>query len=142
MRMGTFLFGGLLGAFAVVYINRNNQMMMSNMANAGQTVGNMVNKAKSKLSNMNMDMGFTTSNNKMNTNTQPTNTTAQPSSNTTAQQTSNSTSQSSSNKNTASNKNPELSKVEQIVNQDPNLKNKVDEILAENKQTTSPYGMQ
>jgi Sec-independent protein translocase protein TatA len=129
MRMGTFLFGGLLGAFAVVYINRNNGMMMSNLSNAGQTVGNMVNKAKSKFSNMNMDMGFISSNNKMNTNTQPTNNSAQ-STNTMAQA-----------QPTTSN-HPDLAKVEQIVNKDPNLKSKVDEILAENNQTTSGYRVQ
>jgi hypothetical protein len=127
MRIGTFLFGGLLGAFAVVYINRNNGMMMSNLANAGQTVGDMVNKAKSKLSNMNMDMGFSTSNSKMHTNTRPTNSGVQ-STNSMAQ--------------SKSSSNPDLSKVEHIVNQDPNLKNKVDEILAENKQSTSAYGVQ
>jgi Sec-independent protein translocase protein TatA len=133
MRMGTFLFGGLMGAFAVIYINRNNGMMMSNLANAGQTVGNMVDKAKSKLSNMNMDMGITTSNSKINTHSQATNTAAQ-STNTTAQQSSN-TKQTNSN-------NPDLSKVEQIVNQDPNLKSKVDEILSENDKSNSTYRMQ
>jgi Sec-independent protein translocase protein TatA len=133
MRMGTFLFGGLLGAFAVVYINRNNGMMMSNLANAGQSVGNMVNKAKSKLSNMNMDMGFTTSNNKTNTTTQSTNSTARPT---------NAMSQQSSTTNQANSSNPSLAQVEQFANQDPNVKKKVDEILAENKQTTSAYGMQ
>jgi Sec-independent protein translocase protein TatA len=109
MRMGTFLLGGIVGAVAVVYMNRNNGMSMSNLANAGQTVGNMVNKAKSNFSNMNSNMG-------MNSNQK-----------TTTDQ---------------SNESADFSTVEQIVNKDPELKNKVDEILADGKQNTSEYRMQ
>jgi Sec-independent protein translocase protein TatA len=114
MRMVTFLLGGILGACAVVYMNRNNGMMLSNITNAGQSVGNMVSKAKSKLSNMNMDMIKDT----------------------------NSNNTSSNRINGHSNDDENLAKVEEIVKKDPNLKNKVDEILADNNQNTSSFRMQ
>jgi hypothetical protein len=110
MRMGMFLLGGIVGAVAVVYMNRNNGMSMSNLANAGQSVGNMVNKAKSNFSNMSSNMG-------MNSNR----------SNPTTDQ---------------SNEYADLSTVEHIVKKDPELKNTVDEILADDKKSSSTYRMQ
>jgi hypothetical protein len=112
MRMGTFLLGGIVGACAVVYMNRKNGMMLSNFANAGQSVGNMVSKAKSKFSNMNMDMD--TNSNNMGGNSI----------------------------NRHSNHDEGLDKVEEIVKKDPNLKNKVDEILADSNQNTSSFRVQ
>ncbi|MDB5053786.1 MAG: hypothetical protein JWM44_1836 [Bacilli bacterium] len=103
MRMGMFLLGGIVGAAAVVYINRNN-MMMSNFSNAGQSVGNMMDKAKTKFSSMNMGMNRDTEKSNQNS--------------------------------TQSNDKTDLSKVEEIVNKDPNLKSKVDEIL-ENQSSTN-----
>lgn len=110
MRIGTFLLGGIVGAIAVTYMNRNNGMMMANWANAGQNVGSMVTKAKSKFSNMNMDMGNTENN--------------------------------ADHKMDKSNEHADLSRVKEILNKDPELKTKVDEILAENQNTTSSYKMQ
>jgi hypothetical protein len=110
MRMGTFLLGGIVGALAVTYINRNNGMMMANLANAGQSVGSMVTKAKSKFSNMNMDM----SNNDHKNDYQSDN----------------------------SNQHAEFSRVKEILNKDPELKSKVDEILANNHQNTSTTRVQ
>jgi Sec-independent protein translocase protein TatA len=112
MRMGTFLLGGIVGALAVTYINRNNGMMMANLANAGQSVGSMVNKAKSKLSNMNMNWDMRNNDDK------------------------------SDYKTDVSNQHAEFSRVKEIVNEDPNLKTKVNEILADNKETTSSIRMQ
>jgi hypothetical protein len=111
MRMVTFLLGGIVGACAVVYMNQKNGMMLSNLSNAGQSVGNMVNKAKSKFSNMNMDMD---TNNNMSGNSI----------------------------NRHSKHDEGLDKVEKIVKKDPNLKNKVDEILADNNQNTSSFRVQ
>jgi gas vesicle protein len=111
MRMGTFLLGGIVGACAVVYMNRKNGMMLSNFTNAGQSIGNMVNKAKSKFSNMDMD----TNSNNTNANSI----------------------------NGHSNRDEGLGKVEEIVKKDPNLKNKVDEIMAENNNpNTSSFRVQ
>jgi hypothetical protein len=112
MRMGTFLLGGIVGACAMVYMNRKNGMMLSNITNAGQSVGNMVNKAKSKFTNMDMDMGTSSHNT------------------------------SGNNINGHSNHDEGLAKVEEIVKKDPNLKNKVDEILAENNQNASSFRVQ
>jgi Sec-independent protein translocase protein TatA len=110
MRMGTFLLGGIVGVLAVTYLNRNSGMMMANLANAGQSVGSMVTKAKSKLSNMNMDMSNSDDKNDYRTDN--------------------------------SNQHAEFSRVKEILNKDPELKSKVDEILADNKQTTSSIRMQ
>jgi Sec-independent protein translocase protein TatA len=112
MRMGTFLLGGIVGALAVTYINRNNGMLMANLANAGQSVGNMVTKAKSKLSNMNMDMDMSNNDHKRD------------------------------NRSDKSNQHAEFSRVKEILNKDPELKSKVDEILADNQQTTSSTRVQ
>jgi hypothetical protein len=113
MRLGTFLMGGIVGAIAVTYLNRNNGMMMANLANAGQNVGNMVTKAKSKFSNTNMDRGSSSSfDNK------------------------------SDNKTDNSNDHADFSRVKAILSKDPELKTKVDEILAENQNTSSTYKMQ
>jgi hypothetical protein len=112
MRMGTFLLGGIVGVLAVTYLNRNNGMMMGNLANAGQSVGNMVNKAKSKLSNMNMNMNMSNNDDK------------------------------SDHQTDKSNQHAEFSRVKEILNKDPELKTKVDEILADNKQTASSFRMQ
>jgi hypothetical protein len=110
MRMGTFLLGGIVGVLAVTYLNRNNGMMMGNLANAGQSVGNMVTKAKSKLTNMNMNM----SNNDDKSDYQT----------------------------DKSNQHAEFSRVKEILNKDPELKTKVDEILADNKQNAASFRMQ
>ena len=116
MRIGTFLMGGIVGAIAVTYMNRNNGMMMANLANAGQNVGSMVTKAKSKFSNTNMNMG--NSENAENK---------------------------SSYKMDNSSEHGDLSLVKEILNKDPELKTKVDEILANNHDaasTASTYKMQ
>jgi hypothetical protein len=131
MRMGTFLLGGIVGAVAVVYFNRNNSMLMTNISEAGQTVGNMVNRARNTMSNM--DMMTSSSNQGMNSTARGTNTS------TSGMNANSSNQNANSGMNTAS---ENLSKVEEIVKKDPNLKNKVDEILKENKQSTSTYGMQ
>jgi hypothetical protein len=110
MRMGTFLLGGIVGVLAVTYLNRNNGMMMGNLANAGQSVGNMVTKAKSKLSNMNMNKGNNDDKSDYQTD--------------------------------KSNQHAEFSRVKEILNKDPELKTKVDEILADNKETASSFRMQ
>jgi hypothetical protein len=112
MRMGTFLLGGIVGALAVTYINRNNGMM-ANLANAGQSVGGMVNKAKSKLSNMNMNNWDMSNNDNK-----------------------------SDYKTDKSNQHAEFSRVKEIVNEDPHLKSKVNEILVDNKETSSTIRMQ
>ncbi|MEX2460961.1 MAG: hypothetical protein WD469_06615 [Paenibacillaceae bacterium] len=101
MRMGTFLLGGIVGAIAVSYMNRNNGMMMANLANAGQSVGRMVTQAKSKFSNMNSNMSMD-----------------------------------------KSSESADLPRVQEILNKDPELKTKVDEILAENQDTASSLRMQ
>jgi hypothetical protein len=123
MRMGTFLLGGIVGAVAVVYFNRNNGMM-----------SNMVNKARNTISNM--DMGMISSNKGMNS------TTNGASMNTSWMNAAPSGSNASYGKSATSDKESDLSKVGAIVNEDPDLKNKVDEILKENKQTTSMHGLQ
>jgi Sec-independent protein translocase protein TatA len=109
MRMGMFLLGGIVGAAAVVYINRNN-MMMSNFSNAGQSVGKMMDNAKTKFSSMNMGM--------------------------------NRDSEKSNQNSTQSNEKTNLSKVEEIVNKDANLKSQVDEILENNNQSSTNFRMQ
>ncbi|QGQ96911.1 hypothetical protein EHS13_19480 [Paenibacillus psychroresistens] len=114
MRVGTFLLGGIVGALAVNYINRNNGMMMANLANAGQSMGSMVNKAKSKFSNMDMDMSNNDHNN----------------------------THKSVNQSDNSNQHAEFSRVKEILNKDPELKSKVDEILANNQQSTSSTRVQ
>jgi hypothetical protein len=146
MRMGTFLLGGIVGAIAVVYFNRNNSMLMSNISQAGQSVGNMMNKARNTISNT--DMMTSSSNNSrtsgMNTSTSGMNAnTSNQNANTSNQNANSSNQNANSGVSTASGKTSDhLSKVETIVKNDPNLKNKVDEILKENKQSTSAYGTQ
>jgi gas vesicle protein len=132
--MGTFLLGGIVGAVAVVYFNRNSGMMMSNISQAGQTVGNLVNKARNSISNM--DMGMMSSNKAMNS------TTNGASTGTSGMNTAPSGSNANYGISTTSAMESDLSKVEAIVNKDPDLKNKVDEILKENKQTISAHGLQ
>ena len=56
MRMGTFLVGGLMGAAAVVYLNRTRKsMMFSSFTQAGESVDRMMNKAKSTMKTMPSD---------------------------------------------------------------------------------------
>jgi len=92
MRLRSFLMGGIIGAAAVVYMNRyKSSMMFSNFSNAGQSMSKMMDKAKSKFSSGSMSS-------------------------------------------TQAKDYPDLNKVDEIVNHDSHLKDKVNEILAENEQ--------
>lgn len=104
--------GGIVGAIAVTYMNRNNGMMMANLANAGQNVGSMVTKAKSKFSNTNMNIGN-------------------------SENAENKSSYKTDNKMDNSSEHGDMSLVKEILNKDPELKTKVDEILANNHDTAS-----
>lgn len=110
MRIGTFLLGGIVGAMAVTYINKNNGNMMANWTSAGQSVGDMVSKAKSRI-NMNSNM----SSHNDNRNQYQTEKSNQPA---------------------------DMSRVKEILNKDPELKSKVDGILADNNETASASRMQ
>jgi hypothetical protein len=54
MRFSSFLLGSLVGATAVMYLSRRGSgTMMSSFTQAGESVGNMMNKAKSNFSGFN-----------------------------------------------------------------------------------------
>ncbi|GIP37501.1 hypothetical protein J31TS4_07810 [Paenibacillus sp. J31TS4] len=53
MRLGTFLLGGLAGAAAVVYLNRRGSML-AGLANSEGTAGQFLNKAKQAVSSFQM----------------------------------------------------------------------------------------
>ena len=103
MRMGTFLLGGLMGAAAVVYLNRTSRsMMFSSFTQAGESVDRMMNKAKSTMKTMPNPMNQTT--------------------------TASHTSGSSNITNTTSSDRGQL---KEIINEDPKLKSTYNEILVE-----------
>jgi hypothetical protein len=112
MRIGTFLLGSIVGAMAVTYINRNNGNMLANWANAGQSVGNMVTMAKSKLSNMNTNRDMSNNGNK------------------------------SQHQADQSSQPADMSRVKEILNKDPDLKSKVNEILENNNGNTATSRIQ
>lgn len=55
MRMGAFMFGGIVGAALAVAVMRNNKEMRFSMAKAGEAMDKMIDDAKNKL----MDLKFT-----------------------------------------------------------------------------------
>jgi uncharacterized membrane protein len=51
MRMSSFIMGGILGAAATVYLNRNNNGMTFSLGQAGESVNKMVDTARNKMMN-------------------------------------------------------------------------------------------
>jgi len=92
MKFGFFIMGGIVGAAAAVYMNRNKGMMMFSM-------DKMFGKAKSNFSSVNKSSDMVS-------------------------------------------KSPDLSKVNEIVNNDTHLKDKVNEIIAENDRNSGIHQMQ
>ena len=95
MRIGGFILGGMLGALAVSYLNRNGKSMISSrLAQTGQSVGEMMNNAKTKMSGMKTNSVHSTDSQDFNAN-------------------------------------EVLRRVEELVDQDPHVKQKVHEIITE-----------
>jgi hypothetical protein len=116
MKMGTLLLGGVLGAWAAMYVTRNKRwMMLSNFANAGKQLEGM------------MGMGQGQDQNQKN------------SSERTSKQGSKSDgiagigNQTHGSKSAGGNKDNGLSRVKDIIEEEPRLKVQVQEILAESK---------
>lgn len=93
MRIGAFMLGGIIGAAAVVYLTRNNNMMtMSSMNQPGQMLSSAMGNARQKIQDTAMKAMDMTMNR-------------------------------------SSQKAADMQQVEQIVNEDPALKQQVDEII-------------
>jgi len=58
MRMSSFIIGGLVGAAAVVYFNRNNKPIMFSLSQAGESVNRMVDAAMNKVRENKSDSGL------------------------------------------------------------------------------------
>jgi gas vesicle protein len=111
MRMGAFLFGGLIGAAAAMFMNRNNRpVMLTTLNKATETVNSMVDRARNQMVNM--------TNNASQTGKTAVDQTAQAAANYTKQ----------------ADTQADLEKVEQMINQDPQVKQAVDEIKRGNGQ--------
>ncbi|WP_028548697.1 hypothetical protein [Paenibacillus sp. UNC451MF] len=105
MKVGTFLLGGLVGAAAVIYFNnKSKSMLFSAISSNKQSLGNVSDKSKERSSEH------------MNGNAQHS---SEPVSNM---------------KKEESSASDGLSRVEAIINKEPEIKAVVDEILAENHQ--------
>jgi hypothetical protein len=117
MRVGAFLFGSLVGAAAVIYLNnKSKSMLLSAFSGNNQSVRGMVNKATDKITG--------TMNNSQ--------TASHPAAANTAGSTG-STGQAGFNQNQTASRGG-LEKVENIVQEDPELRVTVGEILASNHQ--------
>ncbi|UJF31167.1 hypothetical protein [Paenibacillus hexagrammi] len=110
MRIGTFLLGGLAGAAAVIYLNRKSKsMMLSAFSSSSESMGKVMDKAKDTFTNKSFkDNHYKDTVSKSYTSTS-TNTTSSHG----------------------------LNDVEKIVKEDPSLKATVNEILRDNKETTT-----
>ncbi|PZE21973.1 hypothetical protein [Paenibacillus xerothermodurans] len=112
MRLGAFLFGGLLGAAAVIYLNnKNRSMILEMMSSNNQSLGGMMNKAQNNIADT------------MGNNNQT--------------MTAGSSAAATDNIATTGKKNQKgasLERVEDIVRENPELKVTVGEILAKNNQ--------
>jgi hypothetical protein len=121
MRIGTFLLGGLVGAAAVVYFTdkKNRSMMFSAISSPTDSLNKLFGKSKEKAfeSMMGGSMGQT----------------ATAATGSTKSGTTVGTSASSA---TASGKDG-LAQVEKIVNEDPQLKRTVNEILSDNNKAAA-----
>ncbi|CAG7641482.1 hypothetical protein ACFQI7_11700 [Paenibacillus allorhizosphaerae] len=123
MRFGSFLFGGIVGAAAVVYLSNRNKSMLWSVLTKNGSLGSMMNqtnsdKSESAKTKLNDTPAFSKS-----------------------AASSGQASQSSSPAKSAKGSDYEEvfssghgNKVSDIVNQDPNLKSQVEEILTSNKQ--------
>ncbi|MDF2961058.1 MAG: hypothetical protein K0S39_2793 [Paenibacillus sp.] len=112
MKVGSFLFGGLVGAAAVIYLNnKSKSMLFSAFTSNNQSVGNMMDRAKDKFNSAAGASAVSASDTKT---------------------------RNKSNAAAASFKKEDafsadgLGKVEDIIKQDPGLKVTVQEILASN----------
>ncbi|NOU97587.1 hypothetical protein GC093_30825 [Paenibacillus sp. LMG 31456] len=127
MKLGSFLFGGLVGAAAVVYLNNKSKSMLFSALSSNQSVGNMMDKAKDRFngaSDSSATHGFEgKTNNKS----------------------ASSTSSSNGFKKEdpfSTNSNSGLGKVEEIIKQDPKLNETVQEIIAQNNNGKETYQTQ
>lgn len=129
MRMGAFLLGGLVGAAAVIYFQNNrNSMMLSTMSSTTDALGKMVEKG----------MNMTGMGNKQNAQNAQNSQKAQNVQNTqNTQNTQNAKSNNQSYNRKSFDGQADLGKVENMVKQDPSVKQKVDEILSENNQKSA-----
>lgn len=101
MRMGTFLFGGIVGAAAVVYLSRSNNRKDFNL-----------------MSSMNLDQVLSSAKN-------------------TIQNAAMGQMDKSSSRQKSREADADLGTVEKIVNEDPQLRSEVDEIMSESSKESS-----
>ncbi|UQZ81956.1 hypothetical protein SK3146_01113 [Paenibacillus konkukensis] len=111
MKIGSFLLGGLVGAAAVMYFNnKSKSMLFSAFSSNNQSLGQMTDKSKERRKDSVHEEKH-----------KPASAAASHDSG-------------SSHEKDGSHSGSTLSKVEEIISQDPELKSTVDEILAENQQ--------
>jgi hypothetical protein len=158
LRMSGIVVGGLLGAAAAMYFNRSNRTFsFSGMSSAGQALDSMVEKARSRM--MDPDKrSYYGSNASQSGASNMTTSSAMPSSNmgtsmgasnmsasgmgtsgmgTSGMGASGMSSSSMGTSNASSSNASGLERVESIVKEDPALKSQVNDILAENRDTTT-----
>jgi hypothetical protein len=125
MRMGSFLLGGMVGAAVVVYMNtKNKAMLLSAFSGNNSSMGSTMSKAKERITsafdNDKWKGGEEASSSGNSANSANTASSA------------NSTNSTSNHKDGYSGKS-NYGKIEEIINNEPQLKATVEEILAENQ---------
>ncbi|MCR8634431.1 hypothetical protein [Paenibacillus radicis (ex Xue et al. 2023)] len=127
MKLGSFLFGGLVGAAAVVYLNnKSKSMLLSAFSSNNQSVGNMMDKAKDRFNGA----SDSASTSPFDSSKHSSNKTASSSSNAFKKEDAFSTNSSG------------LGKVEEIIKKDPKLNETVQDILAQNNNEKETFHTQ
>lgn len=128
MKMGSFLLGGMVGAAAVVYLNtKNKAMLLSAFSSNNSSMGNSMAKVKEKFTSA-FDNG------KRKEGEANTSSSANPTnSNSTSSNPANSTNFSTSKDKDSYSGKSEYGKIEKIINEEPELKATVEEMLGKNQ---------
>lgn len=128
MKMNGFVVGGLLGAAAAMYFSRSNKSFsFSGLSSAGQALDSMVEKARTKMMDPDKRSYYGGQSGSSNT------TSASSSMSGTSSMTGTTPMSGSSSTSTATG----LDRVESIVKEDPVLKSQVNDILSQNRDTST-----